>query len=249
MTFDILPCYDANINELNMQLFKLTYLPKAIDEETLQANNRDDKQKLASLRLYDSFNNCATYAGVLLLHNNPIYYLPGAYIQYVKFQGETRTGDVLGEKVFKGNLVDVLKNVDDFIRYNIIVEKPIRRDTFKEDLYKSFPFWSLRELALNAIMHRDYESNTPIYIYDFLDRIEIHNPGGLYGDVRPDTFPNTSAYRNPVLAEVLKNLGYVNRFNYGIQRAQEEFAENGNLPAVFDVSMQNKFIVKVYKKK
>jgi ATP-dependent DNA helicase RecG len=154
----------------------------------------------------------------------------------------------LAEKVFKGNLVDVLKNIDDFIKVNIIVEKPIRRDSFKEEQYKSFPFWALRELTLNAIMHRDYESNAPIYIYDFSDRIEIRNPGGLYGGVRPDNFPNSSDYRNPVLAEILKNLGYVNRFNYGIQRAQELFIENGNLPAVFDVSAQTHFLVTIFKK-
>jgi ATP-dependent DNA helicase RecG len=36
---------------------------------------------------------------------------------------------------------------------------------------------------MNAVMHRNYESNAPIYIYEFSNRIEIINPGGLYGDV------------------------------------------------------------------
>ena len=248
-TFDVLPCLEATFQELNIELFKLSYLPTAIDEETLLINNREIKQQLASLRLYDLKYNCPTNAGVLLLHKDPVYHLPGAYIQYVRLSGENLTSEVLAEKRFRGYLRDVLKNVEDFIKYNIIVEKPIRVDSFKEHLYKSFPFWSLRELALNAIMHRDYESNAPVYIYEFSDRIEIHNPGGLYGDARPDNFPNTSDYRNPVLAEVLKNLGYINRFNYGIQRSQEELLQNGNSPAVFDISSQTKFVVKIFKNK
>ena len=248
MGFDSLACFDSSIEELDIAFFKLKYLPKAIKEATLKADDREVKQQLASLRLYDLDNNCATYSGILLLHNNPIYYLPGAYIQYVKFQDITRTGDVLAEKVFKGNLIDVLKNIDDFIKYNIIVEKPVRNGTFREDTYRSYPAWTLRELTLNAIMHRDYQSNAPIYIYDFKDRIEIHNTGGLYGSVRPNNFPNTSDYRNPVLAEILRNLGYVNRFNYGIQRSQEELAQNGNPPAIFDISIPTHFVARIFKK-
>lgn len=38
---------------------------------------------------------------------------------------------------------------------------------------------------MNAIMHRDYQSNMPIRLYQFDDRIEIMNAGGLYGNARP----------------------------------------------------------------
>ena len=75
---------------------------------------------------------------------------------------------------------------------------------------------------MNAVMHRSYESNSPIYIYEFSNRIEIINPGGLYGDVNAANFPNASDYRNVVIAESMKRLGYVNRFNYGITRAIDE---------------------------
>lgn len=88
---------------------------------------------------------------------------------------------------------------------------------------------------MNAIMHRDYESNAPIKFYHFDDRIEISNAGGLYGKARPENFPDENDYRNPVLAEAMKILGYVNRFNRGIARVQQELAENGNSKARFDV--------------
>jgi predicted HTH transcriptional regulator len=87
---------------------------------------------------------------------------------------------------------------------------------------------------MNAIMHRDYESNAPVKFYQFTDRIEIVNPGGLYGNARPENFPNVNDYRNPVIAEAMKVLGYVNRFNRGIARVKVELKENGNLGQMID---------------
>lgn len=103
-----------------------------------------------------------------------------------------------------------------------------------------FPIIAIRELLFNAIMHRDYESNAPIRFYWFFDRIEIHNPGGLYGAVELATLGSINDYRNPTIAEVMKTLGYVNKFGYGIQRAKSELLKNGNPPPEFDTPSNNK---------
>ena len=98
---------------------------------------------------------------------------------------------------------------------------------------------------MNAIIHRNYESNSPIYIYEFSNRIEILNPGGLYGDVNTQNFPNASDYRNVVISEALKTLGYVNRFNYGVIRAIDELIKNGNPKPDFDLTLGTKFKVSI----
>ena len=115
----------------------------------------------------------------------------------------------------------------------------------QEQTITNYPYWALRELVMNAIMHRNYESNSPVYLYELVNRIEIVNPGGLYGEVTPQNFPNASDYRNVVVAEALKVLGYVNRFNYGIQRAKEELIKNGNGEPKFDLSLATKFKVTI----
>jgi ATP-dependent DNA helicase RecG len=84
-------------------------------------------------------------------------------------------------------------------------------------------------------MHRDYQSNTPIRFYWFSDRIEIQSPGGLFGEVTPETLDRRNSYRNPVLAEAMKALGYVNRFGYGIQRAEVAMKRNGNPDIEFNI--------------
>ena len=96
---------------------------------------------------------------------------------------------------------------------------------------------------MNTIMHRDYESNAPVAFYEYDDRIEIQNAGGLYGKVSANNFPNVSDYRNPFIAEAMKVLGYVNRFSRGVYRVQKELEENGNGKASFDFSLITAFRV------
>lgn len=69
--------------------------------------------------------------------------------------------------------------------------------------------------------------------YWFYDRIEVQNPGSLYGEASRENFPRQNAYRNPVIAEAMKTLGYVNRYGSGVERAQEALKTNSNPPAAF----------------
>jgi ATP-dependent DNA helicase RecG len=96
-------------------------------------------------------------------------------------------------------------------------------------------------------MHRNYNSNSPIRFYAFADHIEIQSPGGLYGESTQQNFPTRNSYRNPVVAEALKYLGFVNRFGYGVQRAQALLHENGNSPAEFEFD-ERSVLVKIYKR-
>lgn len=83
-------------------------------------------------------------------------------------------------------------------------------------------------------MHRTYEgTNAPVRVNWFSDRIEVQNPGGLYGQVTTQNYEQVTDYRNPVIAEALKVLGYVDRFGAGIARIQSALSANGNPPADF----------------
>ena len=52
-------------------------------------------------------------------------------------------------------------------------------------------------------------------------------------------------YRNPIIAEAMKEMKYVNMFNQGIRRVQDMLLDNGNKEAVFDVSKLTAFEVTV----
>ena len=244
-TYDLVPAPGAKLNDLSIELFKLTYLPYAIDKETLTENGRTTEEQLASLRFFDVKEQCPTHAGILIFGLNPEFFIPGCYIQYIKFVGEEMTTDVEFEKKFSGALITELQLLDDFIKINIVKERPVRDDSFQEINIRNYSYWALRELMMNAVMYRSYESNAPIYVYEFSNRIEIINPGGLFGEATPQNFPNASDYRNVVIAEAMKILGYVNRFNYGIKRAKDELIKNGNGEPDFDLSLTTKFKVTI----
>jgi len=244
-TFDGLPCLGSSIKDIDTDVFKISYLPQAVAREILEENHRDPKIQLSSLGFFDLAKDCATYAGLILFSNNVEFFVPGAYIQYVRFNGKGLEDDILLEKKFSGDLVSVLAQLDDFLKI-IIRERSVPVSDLREEVKADYPVPAIRELLLNSIMHKDYQSNAPVRFYHFDDRIEIQNPGGLYGTATPDNFPNQNDYRNPILAEALKNLGYVNRFSRGVIRAISQLQKNGNPDPHFIKNEHNYFLATIY---
>ena len=242
-TFDAMPCLGTTLEDLDITLFKKEYLFKAVAEDILQEDKRTIEEQMASLGLYDLRYQCPTNAAIVLFGNNPERFLHGAYIQYVRFKGLDRAGDIINEHKFSGNLCKVLPRIDVFVETSIAQKRPIPISVLREKTVSKYPYWATRELLMNAIMHRDYESNAPVAFYEYDDRIEIQNAGGLYGKVSANNFPNVSDYRNPFIAEAMKVLGYVNRFSRGVYRVQKELEENGNGKAYFDFSLITAFRV------
>jgi predicted HTH transcriptional regulator len=123
-------------------------------------------------------------------------------------------------------LVSASLDAVDFTSSSMEVRKP------------DYPLVALQQIARNAVLHRSYENtNAPVRLYWFDDRVEIQNPGGPYGQVTRANFgaPGISDYRNPNLAAVMKDLGFVQRFGMGIAIARQAMAANGNPPVEFQV--------------
>jgi ATP-dependent DNA helicase RecG len=231
-TFDALPCFGSSMDALATDIFQNTYLSQAVAPEVIAENDRDLATQLGSLRFYDLGRQCPTNAGILLFGKNPLQWLPGAYVQFLRLEGSSLTGEVLAEKSLSGDLLTVLRELESLVDLHI-ESRPVTVSALRERLAVNYPRVALRELLMNAVLHRSYESTTPIRFYWFSDRVEIQSPGGLYGEASPENFPNQNSYRNPVLAEAMKALGFVNRFGRGVLRAQEALKQNGSGPAEF----------------
>jgi len=242
-----LPCDRATLKDLDLDLFRAFYLPKAINAQVIESDDRPVLEQLAALRFFNLEKNCPTNLGVLLFARYPERFIPSAYIQYVKFSGKDNSGDVLQENVFKGPLVKVVQDLDVFVKTGPGASRPVPVTALREEPESRYPSWALRELVLNAIIHRDYFlGNAPIKFYEYKkERIEISNPGGLFGRVKPENFPFVNDYRNPLLAEAMKVLGFVNKYNRGIAKVNRELDKNGNPPAQFDVNKKTEFRVTI----
>jgi ATP-dependent DNA helicase RecG len=244
-SFDARPCIEAKLEDLALGQFD-AYRREAVDADTIAANHRGIEPQLASLRMYDLERACPTFAGILLFGKNPRFFLPGAYIQYLKLPGMGLTDIPEDQAEISGDLNSMLRELE--LRVKSFVQTSMRQiNALEERLLPDYPEWALRELLMNAVMHRNYESNTPVRFYVFSDHIEIQSPGGLYGEATASNFPTRNSYRNPVIAEAMKSLGFVNRFGYGVQRAQTLLKENGNPPAEFEFD-EHAVLVKIYRR-
>lgn len=242
-THDVQPCIGATLDDLDTKSFLLGYLPYAIDQNTLEANHRPIELQLASLQFLRE--DIPTNAAILMFGSNPKFFIPGASVQYVKYDGTELYDDDIAEKTFEGDLLTQFVQLKNFIKTNIV--KSHLPELGGSYLF-NYPTKALEELIFNAVIHNDYTINAPIKIYEFVDRIEITNNGELYGNAR-NNFPDNNDYRNPVLSGAAKVLGYVNRFGVGIARAKHELEKNGNPPPEFVTDLPGKFVVKIFIKK
>ena len=242
-TFDAMPCFGATIKDIDVEYIKNKYLPQIIDEEVLLSDTRNIQEQLASIHLYDLNHDCPTNAAIILFGKNPQFFLHGCYVQYVHFAGKDRGSEIINERQIKGNLCTMLPQLENFVKNAVVTARPIPISMLREKTVLNYPDLALRELLMNACMHRDYQSNMPIRLYQYENRIEILNAGGLYGEARPENFPTVNDYRNPIVAEAMRGLKYVNMFNRGIQRVKNLLNENGNPLPIFNVDKVTAFEV------
>jgi len=227
-TWDMRGCVGASLADLALDIFKLSYLPRAVSPAVLEENGRSIEEQLGSLRFYNRAVKSPTNAAVLLFGRDPLSFIPAAYVQYVNYDGPAATDGVLAERRIGGDLLSVLRDLDTLAR-DVETARPVRGADLTEQMVCDYPSVALHELFVNAVIHRNYDgSGTPVTINKFADRIEISNPGSLYGDLTREHFPNGTAYRNPVLAEAAKILGFANRFGRGIAVAREALRRNGS---------------------
>lgn len=235
LPFDLRPFISASIDDLNLDIFQREYLASALAPEVLDENQRSLTQKLISLRFATPEpDSHPTSLGILVAGKEPRQFIPGFYIQFVRFDGNELTDPIRDQKDISGSLMDLLRYVDEVLQANISTASDITAQAV-EVKRPDYPIVALQQLVRNAVMHRSYEeTNAPVRVYWFGDRIEIQSPGSLFGQVNRQNFGQyVTDYRNPHLAEAMKNLGYVQRFGIGIPTAQKELKKNGNPPAEF----------------
>ncbi len=236
LPFDARPANGASLADLDLRTIDETILPGAIDPEVLASNGRTRLEQLASLRLA-TLDGVPTWAGILAAGRDPVDWLPGAYVQFLRIDGTTVADEVTDAKELSGGLGTVARQLDEVLRLNGRTRVQIV-GTDREVRTADVPLAALRQIARNALMHRTYETNAPVRVYWFTDRVEVHSPGGPYGIVTRENFgrPGASDYRNPVIAEMMRSLGIVQRFGVGLGIAAQAMEANGNPPMSWDVT-------------
>ncbi len=181
LPFDLRPFPSAKLDDLDLDLFRKTYLPYAVDPEILQQNNRSIEQQLAALRFIATGSDpCPTALGLLVCGKEPQRFLPGAYVQFLRVDGPSLAGPIKHHRQVAGPLPDLLRILDEVFQAHVFVAADIRQTI--EVNYPDYPIVAFQQISRNAILHRTYEgTHAPVRITWFSDRIEIQSPGGPFG--------------------------------------------------------------------
>lgn len=231
LPFDWRPVRGCSLADLDLDWFRSTYLPSAVAGDVLERNHRSIEEQLASLRfVVSAAEPIPTAMGILAAGRDPRMWLPGAYVQFVRFAGGSMDAPIVDQSEIGGPLPLLLSRLEDKVAAHIRVASQVTGSPV-EVRRPDYPLDALRQIVRNAVMHRTYEgTNAPVRVMWFADRIEIWSPGGPYGIVNRVNFgqPGVTDYRNPGLAEAMKSLGYVQKFGMGIQLARALTRNNGN---------------------
>ena len=239
----------------------------SLDQDAVQRylfKLRENKPNLAKLEDHQILNLLSmvvdghpTISSILLFCPYPQAFFPQLTINAVSVPG-THIGDIgmnnerfTDNKRIEGTIEDMLSGSLAFIKNNMKVSTIVDERTGLRKDSADYPMVALREVVLNALVHRDYSMHTegmPIQVLMFTDRIEVKNPGGLYGRITLDQLgkmqPDT---RNPLLATTMEVLSLTENRYSGIPTIFRAMKEGGNPDPVFE-SSRGIFTVTLYKR-
>ena len=147
-------------------------------------------------------------------------------IELGRFQTETIIKD--GAR-FKTDLFAEVDGVLAFIKKHINKNIVITGDPQHHEVWE-YPIEALREIIINAIIHRDYSLSSDTVIKVFDDRIEFYNPGKLPVGLSVEKLVSgeyVSTPRNKKIAEIFKEAGLIEKYGAGIRRIFRAFNEMG----------------------
>lgn len=134
---------------------------------------------------------------------------------------------IIDDRMIRGTLFDVVEGAMRFILAHIKVAFEITGEIQRREI-SEYPTAALRELLLNAVVHRDYTSPTDIQIKIFDTSITFFNPGRLYGDLtikKLKTDSYQSRTRNKLIAEAFYLTRDIEKYGSGYIRVRQEIAQ------------------------
>ena len=241
----------SNINEISLNAF-------VNDITSLKPNLLNvDKNTILKMNGIIDKNNMPTLCGILNFGKYPQFFSPNLDIVCVQCAGKEYgiedSNDVrfINNKRIDGTIEEMLKQALSFVAFNTKQSTRINQFGQREDI-SEYPMKAIREIILNALIHRDYSihtENDPIRLTIFEDRIEVTNPGGLYGRLTLDDLGKTrSDIRNPFIASILEILKVTENRYSGIPTIYTECKKMGLMDPKFENDRGN-FKVTIYNSK
>lgn len=191
-----------------------------------------------------------TLAGLMALGRHPQKYFPRANVTFAVFPGISKEelakdgARFLDSRTIIGSIPVMVAETLVALRRNMKVTSYVEGG-FRHDVF-DYPELAVRELVANALMHRDYSPEglgSQVQVNMYADRIEVINPGGLYGMVTVDNIATygASSSRNQFLSRILESVPYPSGYSEtgyvvenkgtGFAQVQAALKQQGLMPA------------------
>ena len=215
--FDRQPVCEASMSDLDASI--LDAIVERNREITPRVFGKMDRNeillRLGAIAPDSSGKFVPTLAGLLVAGTYPQQFFPRLNITFTVYPGVTKAQvdgiRYIDTQPVNGSIPEMMMSSLELLRKHMnkgaLIQGALRRDV------TDYPILACREAIINALQHRDYSPDglgSQVQINLFADRLEILNPGGLYGAASFNTLPRgISATRNTRLSQLLEYTPYV----------------------------------------
>lgn len=225
ISYDQLPLYHATVDDLDTARIEYFFnhrrngVRSPVSEDALIAYEIIKKEHATDY---------STVAGMLLFGKSPQRFISEAYILCCHFS-EFKDREAVASRTCKGTLFEQFDEAFDFIMERLNKSFRIEKKTREENW--EIPPIAVREVLMNAILHRNYHINAPIKISIYSDRIEFFSPGSLPGPLDASNLESGITYvRNTAIAKILWEAKYIEKMGSGFITLFKSFRKEGLLP-------------------
>jgi len=214
----------ATLSDIDEVVVK-RFIKSAIAQRRLNIDpNLSIEEVLEKLELREG--DRLTYAAVLLFGREPQRFALQSEVRCARFKGKESLS-FIDMKVLRGNVIDQIDEAEKFVMNHIKLSAEIK-GLLREEKWE-YPLSAIREAITNAICHRDYFSTANVHVSIYDDRVEVWNPGGLPPPLTIDALkgPHKSIPRNPLIANALYFIKYIERWGTGTQRIIADTLSHG----------------------
>ncbi len=173
---------------------------------------------------------------LLLFGRDPQRWAPGAHVVVSVYQGTDRSEKTAERYSLTGSLIE---QADELLRRLEVLSPDVFDKGGPRENLSRFPARALKEVAINALAHRDYESSQPVRVTVFTDRVEVHSPGSLPPEVPREAFlagRATAHWRNQGLSWFFNRLDLAQSEGQGIPTIIRVMQEAGYPDPEIDAS-------------
>ena len=214
-TWDSIPVEKGTVSDLDSKAIA-KFCEMAVKKKRLNPEVLKEKDEVLIEKLQLTENGKLKRAAILLFYPDPEDYFTGAYIKVGYFKNNA---DILYHDVIRGDLfTQVDKTIDllltKYLKAFISYEGLERMETYP------VPEEALREAVLNAVIHKDYTTGSPIQISVYENKIMIWNDSQFPYDwtIEKLIAKHSSKPFNPDIAKVFFLSGMVEAWGRGIEK-------------------------------